>query len=80
VWFRYQLGETLAPGVIDDDHFSAGECFDGMERISGNDAGVTGTIALGYAIDSDFELALDDFINLFLRVRMLMDSGPASNS
>jgi len=69
----YLLKRRFAPGIIDDDHLSAGDCFHGMEGIGGNDAHETGCVALGDAVNGDFELALQDFINFFLGMRMFVN-------
>jgi hypothetical protein len=70
---RRRLGETLAQRIVDNDEFPVRDRLYRMERIRWNDSDKARPQALGDARDRQFELAFQDFVDLFLGVGMLMD-------
>src|SRR5215510_434814 len=64
--------------MVDYDGPAVCQGFDRMRNTAGHDCHHVGFDNPGHAINGDFKLALDHFIDLFLRMKMFMD-GSASH-
>ena len=59
--------------MVDDDEPAVGERLDAVADVGGDDGDEAGAGAGGHAVDGDLDLAVEDLIDLFLGVMVLVD-------
>jgi hypothetical protein len=68
------LIEFAAKRIVNDDGPAVGKSLDRMERITRHDRDQARARDLSYTLDDYLELALDHFVNFFLRMEVLVNS------
>jgi hypothetical protein len=67
------LSEWAPQRIVNDDRPAIGEGLDRMAYITCHDRNQTSSGDLDYAVDGHLELALDHLVNLFLKMKMLVN-------
>jgi hypothetical protein len=67
------LSEFAPQRIVNDDRPAIGEGLDRMAYITWHDRNQTSSGDLDYAVDGHLELALDHLVNLFLKMKMLVN-------
>jgi hypothetical protein len=67
------MGKGLSQRIIHNDYLTVRYRLYGMRRVGWDYSGKTRTQTLRHAVDRQFQFALNDVINLFLGMEMLVD-------